>query len=118
MKTRHGLVSNSSSSSFCIYGTQLEGNKIEKLKKFLSIEEDACYSELAETFNYGEATKNIGVELTAAFSGESLYIGRSWSGVKDDETGKQFKDSIEKIIESIFGEKIKCRTHEEAWYNG
>ena len=118
MKTRNGLVSNSSTTSFCIYGAQLEYDKIEKLKKFLAIgDEDIRNGELAEKFNYESPTKDLCIELTSAFDGEQLYAGRSWSCIGDDETGKQFKDSVEKAIESIIGEKIKCGTHNEAWMN-
>ena len=38
--------------------------------------------------------------------------------VKDDETGKQFKESIEKELKSIFGDSIECATHKEAWRDG
>ena len=48
----------------------------------------------------------------------NIYIGRYWSSVKDDETGKQFKDSIKAKITELTGEESNCSTYEEAWRNG
>jgi len=119
MKIRNGLVSNSSSSSFCIYGAEVTDKMQDKIKKFLDPdnkedqEEFISHSELSEMFNYGD--KKFDVEYTSAFNGESGYLGCEWCNIKDDETGRQFKDKIEKAIETIVGEKIKCGTQSEAW---
>jgi hypothetical protein len=99
MKIRSGFVSNSSSSSFCIYGIEVTEEIQEKIKKFLDPdknedhEEYIGHSELSEMFNYGE--KKFDVKYIAAFCGESGYLGGYWSTIGDDETGKQFKDRVE-----------------------
>ena len=99
MKVRMGFVSNSSSSSFCIYGAELkmETADVEKL------EEKAV--ELGLLIEYGQ-------------EGEHKYIGRSWDSIKDDETGAAFKAGIREGIEAVTGQKLECSTFEESWYNG
>jgi len=110
MKIRTGFVSNSSSSSFCIYGVSMDdyefGEKIRTLHPSLADEE--CTYTLSE-----ELDTNLDVQFPSEYG--EVYIGRSWATISDNETGKQFKESVEKEIEKIFGEKIKCGTHEEAW---
>ena len=123
MKVRTGFVSNSSSSSFCIYGTIIEDSteNREMLLKFL---EEKCNvsKEDLENLREVEDMSEIGYEveeqlkdLSSDYYDDSLYLGRSWRSVKDDETGMQFKESIEKKLKEILGDKIKCDTHEECW---
>ena len=97
MKTRLGFVSNSSSSSFCLYGIHLSYNT--KLT-----EED--YSFL----------QKHGLEHMED-DGDMIYIGREWKTVRDGETGGQFKESVEEAVAKRWPDKT-CYTHEEAWYNG
>lgn len=95
MKIRNGFVSNSSTSSFCIYGVNL-----------CRIDEE-LQNNLTES----------GIEIHYVDS--NFYVGKSWSSIKDDETGAQFKDAVEKSIrEVINNEEISFRTHEMAWYDG
>jgi hypothetical protein len=92
MKTRHGFVANSSSSSFCIYGA------------IVSRDDDDIY----------EKAEDHGLECRCP--SDDYYIGLSWSDVKDDETGAQFKERVRELIEKAFpGETFELGTHEEAW---
>lgn len=97
MKIRNGFVSNSSTTSFCIYGISSD-----------SIDEDVDDME--------EKIEEAGLEIHSGEEG-TKYIGRSWRNIKDNETGLDFKHNIEKTIFDLFG-KEKCYTIEEAWYNG
>jgi hypothetical protein len=106
MKIRVGFVSNSSSSSFCIYGTTISKIDIEKIT--------------GEDFDYdtGKLEDITGLECFAPGEGSTIYIGRSYSSIRDDESGKQFKDSVENALKKSLGREVKCDTQEEAWYSG
>ena len=112
MKTRQGFVSNSSSSSFLIYGAELSSYK-DEIKKKLGIEDKNRY-ELCDIIQ-----KETGLEVETGSEGDDLYVGKSWDNIKDDETGLQFKQEIENIIKEKLGLKdVNFGSHSEAWYSG
>ena len=98
MKIRHGFVSNSSSSSFCIYGACIKKDRVneeEVEKQGLSV-------------YYGDPNNG----------GDYVGVGRAWRSIGDEETGKQFKDSITLKIKELFVGTENFSTIQEAWYNG
>jgi len=109
MKIRLGYVSNSSTTSFCIYGYDFY-DYVDKLKE--------KYGDMDGYELLGKIEEETGFYTSSGPSGESLYVGRSWSSIKDDETGKQFKEDVEKKLEKLLGEKIVCGTYEEGWRDG
>jgi hypothetical protein len=163
MKIRNGFVSNSSSSSFCIYGfeaiTRYQDNAIDSLKKMKQEDPEffiphiqslmnKMQSKIAKGSSYLNTTLEI-YEILLRIDDENLpagdieklkdfidepeyfyellglsyhnmdgyaYAGRDWSSVKDEETGLEFKKSVERIAKYITTKK--CTTIEEAWYNG
>jgi len=98
LKIRIGFVSNSSSESFLIYGAM--------------VKDEDMTDEVYEQLRGGE------LEIEHRPDYEERYIGKSWDSIKDDQTGKEFKDDIQAKITKIFGADVKCGTHSEAWYNG
>lgn len=113
MKIREGFVSNSSSSSFCIYGAYITISKAGEIAKKIGIEdEDMDLYEIVEEY----LSKNkIHCEVHFAPYDSSVYVGRSWDSIGDDQTGSQFKQDVEESLKDIATE---FRTFEESWYDG
>jgi hypothetical protein len=118
MKIRVGFVSNSSSSSFAIYGAMIDVKEIFKAfvkNKILTQKEiNNCKKEQSECelLRYGDYIKKL---LGDDFSIEGdfedisiLSVGRKLESIKDSETGKEFKENTKKTLEKIFGNKIIC----------
>ena len=106
MKVRHGFVSNSSSTSFCIFGASFDRDQIMKI------------FDVENVYNIDDKLKDSLLECHVGQEAESVYLGRSWDTIGDDQTGKEFKDSIQDEIEKKTGVKTACGTCEESWYDG
>src|SRR5271157_2755512 len=105
MKTRIGFVSNSSTSSFLIYGVVFRRSeaaallaKLDKADDGKDKEEDeddfddSLYEKLDEKLD--EIIEDTCLRFYMPYEGEYVYIGTSWGQVGDDETGKQFKQRV------------------------
>lgn len=127
-KIRQGFVSNSSSSSFLIYGITLEPNyfndpKFDELKQKVCDEKKKRYPnskysiEDIDTYEIvEELCTNMEFHYPEGY--DCYFIGKSWDRISDDETGKQFKDSIEKQLKEILkDDSLKFETFEECFYN-
>jgi len=106
MKIRNGFVSNSSSTSFCIYAAATSQAEFDKL----------------DTQEFSQKMKEMGLgnwySNPDSYDNE-VFIGRSWNKIKDDETGKQFKESIQKSVKELLGKNdLKFFSHEDSWYDG
>ena len=107
MKFRTGFVSNSSSSSFCIYGCYLSSEEFEeKTKKYLkelhSLNEDEIKQHISNyLFNDNPIKGTNGSEIFSQDVDYSMYVGKSWSSIEDNITGKEFKADVGDVKERI-----------------
>jgi hypothetical protein len=133
MKIRNGFVSNSSSSSFMIYGTYLDKSEIiAKAKSILTPEqiqevffdEDGNEIDLDSydfDFDYSLGDKlskklGEGIYFYGGYEDEGRYIGASASSFKDEETGAQFKARVGDALKLAFG-NVSLGFHSEVVYN-
>jgi hypothetical protein len=113
VKIRTGFVSNSSSSSFCIYGNCNESGDLKELSKNI-MNKEPDKEDLEDDLGclWDEIAGKLGLEYYSDCYNENFYLGKSWYNIGDNETGKEFKDKIKKILGD------ECGTYEEAWYDG
>ncbi len=101
MKTRPGFVSNSSTTSFCVFGIAVSIDRIDALEEMI---DDISL----ETF-YGDPDSYD----------RQVYIGKEYSSIADDETMSQFKERISTAIKTLLpDEDHDCSLHEESYRDG
>ena len=106
MKVRNGFVSNSSSSSFCIYGAYIDESDYERFGKPKDCEAWKWFGE-----------KLLGYNLVCCGGYDyGAYVGRSLKTIGDDETGAQFKKSVKEEVGKLF-EPMSCDFEEGEEYN-
>lgn len=117
-KIRNGFVSNSSSSSFCIYGTEAGERDLGKLRNLITREQaeaffnsghaseceqriedydcDLYYSTIAQIYCH---SRNL--EMLVDVECEYAYIGLSVLKMNEDETRTQFEDRVKTVIPDL-----------------
>lgn len=118
MKIRYGFVSNSSSSSFCIYGANISWSDVEeKMGKNIDTDDEDEFDEYSALDDMLDGTD---LEQHSPYDSGEYFVGISWSNIRDNETGKEFKARVLKQMQKA-GFKVEAKdlgTHEEAWYAG
>lgn len=94
MKIRQGFVSNSSTTSFTIYGCEVERSEDD---------EDDMDSD-----SFVEKASAFGLECYNDYDQERFYVGLSPTEIGDDETGRLFKKRAEGKIEEFLGKETEC----------
>jgi hypothetical protein len=99
MKIRQGFVSNSSSSSFCVFGKSLELDEFNKICKKLKLKEYNTEDDFEDLEgHFPEFEKQTGLKCRYEWESEMFYIGRDYSTLKGKETGEEFRKSVTKIL--------------------
>jgi hypothetical protein len=105
MKTRNGFVSNSSSSSFVIYGKTFEREDLEdaiiELKNlptnhFTDNDGEDDYYELLDELLSEEFTWHIDSN-----DDDTTYVGIDLTEIEEDETLRQFKERVKDTFKKI-----------------
>lgn len=118
MKIRQGFVSNSSSTSFCIYGCYMVREEFQKiLHNFSCVDEIDIEDKdfFIEDVDFGSIINEINKKsnnfLEFYFDQECFdcfYIGAPFENMKEGETLKQFKSKVENAIKDIIKEDVNC----------
>jgi hypothetical protein len=114
VKIRQGFVSNSSSTSFCIYGAYVdedESTGYADKKKKKSGEDYDCDDDYPEFTKFSKKAATMGLEFYHSYEGGGMWVGVAPDNIKDDETGKQFKASVEEKLKKLFKIPMDC-----SWY--
>lgn len=102
MKTVLSFISNSSSSSFIMYGSRIPR---EDFIKYASVKLNNAEEEIEKMLgNYSEIDfPNDPIQIVIDYEDdEYVYVGRSYENIGDDETGKMFKNSVKKEFQEHF----------------
>jgi len=124
MKVRHGFVSNSSSTSFSIFGSVFDYEQLKALLNYAPEQKKADAAEEVEeddgdNWDEREAVQNLldatikkqKAKLSCYENDEgTTYIGRNYESIKDNETGKNFRDGVRKDMKNVFGKAVKCES--------
>lgn len=118
MKIRQGFVSNSSSSSFLIYGISFS-DKSEVNEIINKYNEGKPEDEQFDCDDAYEYFEHFGLYFAQPYDYD-CYVGVSWDSVGDDETGKQFKENTYKALKEAVPDihPDNLSTLEEAWRDG
>lgn len=113
MKIRNGFVSNSSSSSFHIYGVEMDRDEFQKM----ILERKLTTEEKIDEYGLDEVLYDIvpGLEGICIYEWDAVYFGRFYGYIKDDETGKEFRENTTKALKEFLGEDVEIKEYQEVY---
>lgn len=104
MKTRSGFVSNSSSSSFCIYGVCLTGNEVRNAYADIepNIEESKTTTKDKCSYDICDAVASYcGLEYVWESECDICYLGEYYQNADENQTFGQFKKSVKDKVSKV-----------------
>jgi hypothetical protein len=107
MKTRVGFVSNSSTTSFMIYGARFDD---EMLRKKFGLDED---DDLWDAMDSMAEKAGLCVYF-CPHDGDGAFVGCSLDECRDDQTMGDFKKEVKNKMSPIFGD-VEYLVHLEGW---
>lgn len=110
MKIRMGFVSNSSSTSFCVYGITTTRDVLMELWQREHFQTEWNLFEI----NYQETSDGTWNEDST----RRIVVGKELIECPDDMTMGEFKRYIQEFVTKWFGPDKKCSIHEESWFDG
>jgi hypothetical protein len=131
VKIRLGFVSNSSTTSFCVYGTSV--NEEEAAEYFgIKADEDGWWLDALDKFVCDRFKTGEGANLAflndwgkADYDGDRCYLGLSLGKLSDadldDMTLTQIKQSVRDAVNSITVKPIpsqRFKVLNDAWFDG
>lgn len=110
MKIRAGFVSNSSSTSFALYGSYISQEQIESAgeRRGLDTEDMECY-EILDTL-----LENTGLGYCEP---NGFLVGVDFEDMGEDETKGQFKERITNTLREIFDGRVVCSYKSGEYYS-
>lgn len=116
MKTRSGFVSNSSSSSFCIFGARFDDfPTIPGMpEKFCpeGMDEDEWDEDDSRDDFLRTAADAKGIQYWNPWGEGTIYLGVPWSSIGGEETGNQFRARVAGLLAEFLGAPTHCITLE------
>lgn len=131
MKRKLDFVTNSSSVSFCMWGLSLSAYEIPEsvMKNVYSYylknnndKDNLKYRDFKSNGNviyyFETVCRKNGLDLYSPPYSDLYYIGRELLHIKDNETMKEFKKSVDGIFESIGFDVKNNGILENGWHDG
>lgn len=128
MKVRSGFVSNSSTTSFCIYGAKVDFDNLKSLRKKIAEEEDESPEDISDEVIVEELDRMLGTSNHTSIStyyvpGDyAVHIGCSYLSMKGHETRDEFEKRIWNEVMTFIREleenpsNFHFDAYEEAYY--